>query len=176
MQFKVLYYLCVNECETLKIILMKRFWDKVEKTATCWNWIGANRNGYGVIKIDNKSVATHRLSYEMHIGPIPEGLLVCHSCNNPLCVNPEHLFAGSYSDNMIDAMNKDRLSIPEGIRFKIGHDAYNASLKSKEGIAFIKEAIQSKGIKSLKQLSVELNVKYQLLRDINCGRIYRYSP
>jgi hypothetical protein len=176
MQFKELYYLCVGEYETLKTILMKRFWDKVEKTSTCWNWIGAKRNGYGCIKIDKKSIATHRLSYEMHKGLIPEGLFVCHSCDNPSCVNPDHLFTGTNSDNMIDAMNKYRIIIPKGIKFKIGHKALNASLKSKESIVFIKNAIRSRGNKSLKQLSIELNVKYQLLRDINCGRVYKYSP
>lgn len=176
MKFKELYYLCVSEYETLKTILMKRFWNKVQKTETCWNWTGAKRKGYGVIKIDKKSIATHRLSYVMHKGQIPKGLLVCHSCDNPSCVNPDHLFLGDYSDNMLDAIDKDRLVVPEGVKFKAGHGAFNASLKSKKSIVFIKEAIQSKGIKTLRQLSVELNVKYQLLRDINCGRVYRYSP
>jgi hypothetical protein len=155
---------------------MERFWNKVEKTETCWNWVGAKRHGYGVIKINHKSISTHRFSYEINIGQIPEGLLVCHSCDNPSCVNPDHLFLGTYSDNMIDARNKERLVIPIGVRFQEGHDAFNASLKSDESIALIKNAIQSRGSKSLKQLSIELNIKYQLLRDINCGRVYKYSP
>ena len=155
---------------------MKRFWEKVQKTTTCWNWTAAKRNGYGVIKIDKKLIAVHRLSYEMHKGRIPAGLMICHSCDNPLCVNPDHLFLGTGSINMRDAMSKGRIIIPNGIKFKYGHKAFNASLQSNENIDFIKESIASRGLKTLKQLSIELNVKYQLLRDINCGRIYRYSP
>jgi hypothetical protein len=151
---------------------MKRFWDKVEKTNTCWNWTGAKRSGYGVIKINHKLISTHRFSYELHNGSIPNGLLVCHSCDNSLCVNPEHLFIGTYSDNMKDCRDKGRLIVPKGNPFKIGYRPLNSSLCSEVEITFVKEAIKSRGEKTLKQLSIELGVKYQLLRDINCGRIY----
>lgn len=156
----------------IKYFSMKRFWDKVQKTDTCWNWIGSKRHGYGVIKIEGKNISTHRLSYEMHIGPIPFGVNVCHSCDNPSCVNPNHLFLGTQSDNMIDAMEKGRIVVPEGIRFVSGHSAVNASLHSNEEINLIRNAIIAKENKTLKQLSTELGVKYQLLRDINCGRVY----
>lgn len=155
---------------------MERFWKKVQKTATCWNWTAAQRNGYGVIKINKKLISTHRLSYEIHKGSIPDGLLICHSCDNRLCVNPEHLFLGSYSDNTIDAVNKGIIIISKGVDFLPGHKVKKAFLQSKEDIDFIKESIKSRGLKTLKQLSIELNVKYQLLRDINCGRVYKYSP
>ena len=154
---------------------MKRFWDKVEKTDSCWNWKGAKRNGYGVIKVKDKLISTHRFSYQLCFSSIPEGLLVCHTCDNRLCVNPDHLFLGTHSDNMKDANTKGRLLIPVGNRFKKGYIPFNSTLCSKIEIASVKEAIQSRGEKTLKQLSVELGLKYQLLRDINCGRVYNIT-
>lgn len=86
-----------------------RFFQKVEKTESCWIWRGAlNSKGYGAFGVHGKSVSAHRYSYEMHIGPIPKGLYICHSCDTPSCVNPEHLWAGSPSENVKDMFLKDR--------------------------------------------------------------------
>lgn len=76
----------------------------------CWIWSGTrNHKGYGQIVIDRQSKVTHRVAYEEFVGPIPEGLLVCHHCDNPPCINPEHLFLGTHKDNKRDAMNKGRI-------------------------------------------------------------------
>lgn len=69
----------------------ERFWAKVTKTETCWNWTGAKVNGYGVVKRHTVQGQAHRYSYEMAKGPIPEGLFIDHICRNPSCVNPDHL-------------------------------------------------------------------------------------
>lgn len=101
---------------------MDRFWNKVNKTDTCWLWTGCtNGIGYGLIRIDTKLYSTHRFSYELHFGKIPVGIHVLHSCDNPLCVNPEHLFLGNQKDNMRDMMNKGRKYIPYGNNFGIGN-------------------------------------------------------
>ena len=86
-----------------------RFWDKVEKTDTCWLWTaGKDPNGYGRFGIDRKARLAHRVAYEMLVGPIPKGLYCCHTCDNPSCVNPEHLFIGTQKDNMKDMAKKLR--------------------------------------------------------------------
>lgn len=89
---------------------MKRFWNKVEKTNTCWLWTASkSHNGYGVIWIkDIGNVRVHRFSWELHVGPIPDGLCVLHKCDVPACVNPEHLFLGTRKDNAADMVKKGR--------------------------------------------------------------------
>jgi hypothetical protein len=88
--------------------LEDRFWKHVNKTDGCWIWTGAHdRGGYGWFK-DHKSRRAHRVSWELFNGPIPEGLFVCHICDVRDCVNPDHLFLGTNSDNMRDMRRKGR--------------------------------------------------------------------
>lgn len=93
------------------IPLEARFWMQVDKTEGCWLWRGSTRpNGYGRLQIveSRSAPGVHRISYELHYGPIPDGLFVCHRCDTPLCVNPEHLFLGSQADNMHDRQRKGK--------------------------------------------------------------------
>lgn len=88
-----------------------RFFNKIYKTPTCWLWIGAIRGGdckYGNIRMGKKRILAHRLSWEIHFGKIPINKLVLHKCDNPACVNPEHLFIGTQLDNIQDRVSKDR--------------------------------------------------------------------
>jgi len=92
--------------------LEERFWEKVQRSDGCWLWAGAhNQWGYGRI-VDvlgaRKLVSAHRVSWEIHRGKIPVGLHVLHRCDNPPCVNPDHLFIGTARDNKADEVRKKR--------------------------------------------------------------------
>lgn len=94
-----------------------RFWSWVRlgDEEDCWLWIGTLHNkGYGLFGVDGRIQRCHRIAYELENGPIPDGMLVCHSCDNRDCVNPAHLWLGTAQDNTTDMVRKGRHG---GVRF-----------------------------------------------------------
>ena len=92
-----------------RLSLVDRFWTNVSRANGCWEWTGKrNRKGYGQIRDREKNRSVHRVSWELHFGNPPPGMLVCHRCDNPPCVRPDHLFLGTARDNMRDCAAKGR--------------------------------------------------------------------
>lgn len=87
---------------------------RINKKSGCWTWIGNfTVSGYGRMMFDYVTYRAHRLSYLIHIGEIPEDMVICHKCDNKKCVNPEHLFVGTIQDNVKDCLKKGRTAANE---------------------------------------------------------------
>jgi len=108
-----------------------RFESKINKTPKggCWIWTsGKNEKGYGMIQVGGKQIRAHRLSYELYVGDIPPGMLVCHSCDEPSCCNPKHLWLGTNADNQRDKMDKGRDHFSKGYVVSDKNRARNSEL------------------------------------------------
>lgn len=105
-----------EECDIAKSRESDFMW-QVFFTTGCWLWGGEyTDHGYGFYDIGGKKVGAHRVSYMIANGAIPKGALVCHRCDNPSCVNPEHLFLGTHLDNCRDKIRKGRANPAKGMR------------------------------------------------------------
>jgi hypothetical protein len=92
--------------------LAEHFWSKVDRSGDCWLWLASRRpNGYGTYYVDRVPMLAHRIAWELTYGSIPQGLFVCHSCDTPACVRPDHLLLGSARANLLDARRKGRAPV-----------------------------------------------------------------
>lgn len=126
-----------------------RFWPKtivMSGRNACWEWIGATSDkGYGVFWFEGHFIGAHVFSFLVHNGELPNGQRVLHKCDNPPCIRPSHIFAGTQKDNIADCIKKGRFRGNPGI-YDLGEDCWNSKLTdekvrlirylSKEGISF----------------------------------------
>ena len=158
-------------------VIESKFWDRVEKTPSCWNWIGSlDGNGYGKMTKPgqcDRSLRAHRISWELAYGQIPNGLLVCHKCDNPACVRPEHLFLGTQKDNVQDAIQKGRLN-PAQCNQPFGENNGRAILTNAQAEQ-IREIYSHKGERysrliTQRKLAKQFNISRRTIADILSGR------
>lgn len=157
---------------TMKKPVVDRFWARVDKTSSpsgCWVWTGChNMKGYGVFSSFgnfSSGVMCHRISWTLVKGEIENGLCVLHRCDNPSCVNPDHLFLGTKLDNNKDAVDK--------LRHQFGQYHYNSKF-SHELVLKLREYHKTTGV-GYRQLARRFNVSTSTMRDLLSGKTYRLA-
>lgn len=145
---------------------MERFWNKVDKSGDCWLWTASiNRRGYGQFKLydrgggKQKVVEAHRFAWLLENGAIPDGMQVCHKCDNPKCVRLDHLFIGTPKDNIRDMIQK-------------GRDNYTGACKLTKDIARAIRYEYANGLSSIK-LVAKYNISKPTILGILNGRTWK---
>lgn len=138
----------------------------IDNETGCWIWQKANKR-YGVFRTSNprKQVSAHRYSYVLHKGEITENMFVCHTCDNPICVNPEHLFLGTHMDNVNDMISKKRHV------FGIKHG--NSKL-SEQDVLEIKKAFDTPYWGIGKDLSKKYNIDNRTISCIKLNKNWKH--
>jgi len=147
------------------VISEKKFYSKVKKMPSgCWEWQAyINRHGYGHLNVNGKTIHAHRMAWIYKNGEISGKILVCHKCDNPKCVNLDHLFLGTNQDNKNDAVNKKRHTFGERI--------HSSKLNAKQVISIF---TSYKNLSSIKGLSVKHSVSIQCVYDIVNGVTWKH--
>lgn len=131
----------------------------------CHEWQGMKKGGYGYFYINGREKAVHRMQYEKFKGEIPKGFNVCHSCDNPPCVNPDHLWIGTQKDNVHDMIAKKRDHKAFGTRSK------NSKINTDQALQI--KLLYSQG-ESIKTIHLKLNISYKIVQHICNGATWKH--
>lgn len=145
------------------------FWRKVDRRGDddCWEWQASKyANGHGQFAIDRKPMGAHRFSWMLHFGDIPDGLFVCHKCDNPPCVNPRHLFLGTPLDNIRDMDRKGRRVVVPNRGCENGKSKLTAA-----DVAEIRSLLSTK--QTYASIGRLFGVTYGVISNIDNGRTYK---
>lgn len=155
-----------------------RVWHRAQRRGACWEYMGSrNDRGYGLLQIwdwptrKQRHLYAHRVNYEAAHGPIPEGLQVCHRCDNPPCIRPDHLFLGTAKDNSHDAKRKGRLSRDHG-----RPGATNASAKLSEAQVIEIRRAYAAGEANQSDLARRFGVKPSTVSMVVLRKNWRHLP
>jgi hypothetical protein len=153
--------------------LVARFWKRVRPSDGCWEWQGEiNHNGYGILDTRNRAKTTgcvilaHRLSYVIHVGPLADDRDVLHTCDNPPCVRPDHLFEGDNEANVVDKVAKGRQ--------QRGEQVWRAKLTDTQ-IIEIRARWNVGGIRQ-KELAEEYGVSRGTMSEVISGKLWKHLP
>lgn len=144
--------------------LMNRMKTKIKKLKNgCWEWLGCTKQGnYGVIRAKRRNYLVHRLMFELYLKEDIQGKYVCHRCDNPICCNPQHMFIGSQTENMKDAVLKKRM--------KYGEDHYARKLCEDDVIKIRK--MRNTGL-SFRKIAEKFLVSYSCITGIIWGKTWK---
>lgn len=140
---------------------MVSFWNLVDrkKDFECWEWLGSKQGvGYGTYVFCGASLKAHRVSWELNRGPIPKCMQVCHKCDNPGCVNPNHLFIGSHADNMRDKIEKQRANCLKG-------ENHPLAKLNKSKVVHIRREYEKGGVTQT-ELAERYNINFRSIHNI----------
>lgn len=149
-----------SDADLLKAVLFNR---SRLAASGCWEWTGPRRAGYGLLARNNRTTGAHRVAYEAYHGPIPNGMVVRHTCDNPSCINPDHLLVGTQADNAADRTARGR-----GHRLK-GERVGTAKLTPMQVLE-----IKTSFDRSLSELATDFGIEKSNAALIRSGKSWRH--
>ena len=148
----------------------RRFWQYVwrRQDHQCWPWLASKmkRGGYGQLRDGRKTLKAHRLAWELNLGPIPDGMLIRHLCNNPICCNPTHLLPGTDKQNHEDMQRSGRMFVPQS---PVGTDHHSARLDEGKVLSILESELSGA------ELARRLGVSRSMISRIRTGKAWKRS-